>query len=367
MTLHQTLKAAPAKTNDLLARLAETSNTAVKSREKLLADLSTELQLYIDLESRHLVPVLRKHDETKALAADAVGGAKALRAKLAELEAAPKDGDAFLEKLGDLRQSFEQHLRDERKELLPAIAKVLETEEADRLAAGIEAGIADAENAKRDEAKQARAARDAEKREREAADAAAEQRKRDEAKQAREAAKQAREAEEAEAEAERAVVRAQKAAARAAREAVDEAANVVQLEAATAQDAGRQVAQTVAGRIERATTSVGGALDTYRSAAQSTAEDLRAVTAASSLSARGLAEIGSAWSDWLSKAARTNAEATQRLLRCRTLQQVAEAQSEFGSSVMRNWMEANALMLQAAQQSARKALKPLDGRLDPGA
>lgn len=338
MTLQQTLKAAPARTTELLAKLADTTNGAVKTREKLLAELRDELQRYIDLENQHLLPVLRKHDETKGLVADATAGAKALRARLAELEAAPKDGDAFIEKLAELRKGFQQHLRDERNELLPAITKALDAEEANTLAAGIEAGMAAADDAKREEAKEAR-----------------------------DAARQAREAADARAEAERTAARAQKAAAQSAKAAVDQAASAVQREAAAAQDAGRQIAQTVTSRVEQAATSVSGALGTYRNSAQEAAEDLRAIASASSVSTRGLGEIGSAWNDWLNKAARTNAETARRLLQCRTLQQVAEAQRDYGSSVMRNWMEANARVLQAAQQTARQALKPLGGRLDPNA
>ena len=231
MTLHQTLKLAPARTNELLARLADTSNNAVKTREKLLPELSTELQLYIELESQHLVPVLRKHEATKGLVADLAGGTKALRARLAELEAAPKDGDAFLEKLTELRQVFQKHLRDERSELLPAVSKALEAEEAQTLAASIEATIAEAGNAKREEAKEAR-----------------------------DAGRQAREAADAEAKAERTAARAQKAAEQNVREVIDRVANIGQLEAAAAQDAGHQITQAMTGGVEQATTSVSGLL-----------------------------------------------------------------------------------------------------------
>lgn len=336
MTLHQTLRAAPAKTNDLLAQLADTSNAAVKTREKLLAELRVELQSYTDLESEHLIPVLRKHEETKGLVAEAIKGTKALRSKLAELEAAPKDGDGFLEKLGELRAGFQQHLRDERKELLPVIAKVLEAEEASTVAANIEAGIAEAEAAKRAEGKASR-----------------------------DAARQARDAAEAEAEAERAAVRVQKAAERSARAAVDRAAKIVEVEAASSEETVRQIAGTLTAGVAQAATSTKEALGTYRESAQAVTEDLRAVTASSSVSARGLAEAGSAWSEWLSEAARINAEATRRLLGCRTLQQLAEAQRDYGSSVMRNWMATSARVLNVSQQAARQAAKPLDGRLNP--
>lgn len=65
MTLRQTIHAAPAKANDLIAKLSATSNQAIKAREGLFADLSTELTLYVDLEEQHLIPLLLLAPELK--------------------------------------------------------------------------------------------------------------------------------------------------------------------------------------------------------------------------------------------------------------------------------------------------------------
>ena len=338
MTLRQTIQAAPAKSNELLTKLADTSNQAVKTREKLLADLGDELRLYVDLEDKHLFPVLRKHDATKGLVSEAGKANRVLLKVLGELEQTPKDSDAFLEKLGDLRQAFRQNLRDERQELLPAVLKALDAEEANELAATLEAGAVDAENAKREEAREAR-----------------------------DAAKRTREAEQARAEAEQAAVRAQRTVAATARRATDQAADIVRLEAAAVEQTGRQAVQAAVDAAGTATAAVSGAISVYRESTQARVEDLRAVTAASSTSARGLAEVGSALTDWLGKTVRTNTEATQRLLQCRNLQQLAEVQLQFGATMMRNWMEANARVLEVAQQSSKQALKPLSARLQPEA
>jgi hypothetical protein len=63
----------PANANELFARLVDTSATAVKSRERLFAELKTELEFLARLEEQHLFPVLRKHRETKKLAEKSAG------------------------------------------------------------------------------------------------------------------------------------------------------------------------------------------------------------------------------------------------------------------------------------------------------
>ena len=123
MTLRQTLHAAPAKTTVLFEKLRGTSNQALKTRENIFAELKEQLTLYLDQEEQHLFPLLRKHPETKALANDAAKAGKEMRARLMTLDGAAKDNDEFTSGVGELQALLQRHIRDERKELLPAISK----------------------------------------------------------------------------------------------------------------------------------------------------------------------------------------------------------------------------------------------------
>ena len=171
-TIRQLIQTSPAKANELFAKLAETSPNAVKTRERLFADLKEELELQMRLEEQHLFPVLRKRKETKDLVPDALNDNKETRKALAELERTPKDSEEFARKLAELRKAFQQHVRDERKEFLPAVLKALDDEEAGAIVEKIEGAKADVEEAKRAEAEEARAAA---REEREAAEAVARQ------------------------------------------------------------------------------------------------------------------------------------------------------------------------------------------------
>src|SRR4051794_27854489 len=104
MTLRMMVLAGPAKGNPLVARLSETSDGPVQTREKLFAELKAELELHTSLEEEHLFPILRRNTETKALVADAIKDNKELRAKLAELDGLPKNDDAFPERLKELQK-----------------------------------------------------------------------------------------------------------------------------------------------------------------------------------------------------------------------------------------------------------------------
>jgi hypothetical protein len=205
MTLRSLMQAGPAKANELFAKLSETSDGAVKTRERLFAELQAELEFHTSLEEQHLFPVLRRSPETKDLVADAIRDNKELRAKVAELDGMAKNDAIFSERLSELQKVFRQHARDDRKELLPAVQRALSEEQVQGVTDKMEAGIAEAEQAKQDEAEERRAkarqereeaeflARQAELREQQDAkaereQAAAEQRVRAQARQVADAA-----------------------------------------------------------------------------------------------------------------------------------------------------------------------------------
>src|SRR6187401_1617868 len=105
MNLRTLMQVGPTKANELFTRLAETSDGAVKTREKLFAELKAELELHTSLEEQHLFPILRRNAETKALVAGAVRDNKELRATLAELDGLPKNDPAFSERLAELQKA----------------------------------------------------------------------------------------------------------------------------------------------------------------------------------------------------------------------------------------------------------------------
>ena len=435
MTLQQTVQTAHGKTSDLITKLSETSNQAVKTREGLFALLGDELTRYIEIEEQHFLPLLRKHDDTKSLVPNALQGNRDLRTSLQKLTAMPKDTDAFLEELDVLNKSFQQHIRNERKELLPAVLKALSSEEATDLVVNIDSVVADADKARLDEKREAvakakrdeekaeadakakqeaaKAERDAEKAKeaaianREAAKAEREAEKAKEAAMAkREAAKAERDAEKAKeaamakreaAKAERgaekaeeaakekreaakakrefdraeqtamtkrAVANEQKAAERTTRQAAEKAAETTARGAATVKDSARQTIADIAKRTQQVATDSQEAIAIYNQTSRTIREDLQAVGASSTVSAGAATEIYSVWMDYVSSAARINATASQQLLRCKSIRDVAELQRGFATSALSSMMERNAKVFEIARRTSTKAMGTLGARLD---
>ena len=367
MTFRQLILNSPAKANELFAKLAETTDGAVKTREKLFSELKEELELLARLEEEHLFPVLRKHKQTKGLVSDAVNDNKQTKALLAEIDGMPKDGEEFRNKVAELRRVFQQHVRDEKKELLPAVRQALSDEETQAIVERIEAEKAGIEEAKREEAEKRRAAARREREEEERRQAEAEAAEREEARQRRAEARREREEEErrqAEAEAaERQARAASEALARSAETAAQGGLNVVraggaaaQAGAAAATQGSQQVIDLMSRAAQRTAASAAEAARRYRDATLPVVNNFERLAKLPGVAADAVGEANRAWIDWMGRAAQTGARASQDLVRCTTPLQVAEVQGRFVNEALRAWFEVGTRMLQISARVSGNAL-----------
>ncbi|HYC05630.1 MAG TPA: hemerythrin domain-containing protein [Azospirillaceae bacterium] len=319
MNIQQAMRVGPARVNELFAKLAETGDGAVKTRETLFADLKGELAQIAELEERHLLPLLARHKETKDLVQGARDGNKALAAQLKALEAAPKNDGAFLQGIAELRRGFQQHVRDGRSELLPAVQKVLSEDEAREAGEKMEAALQQAEQAKRDEADAARGAARAE----------------------RERARQA--------------------------EAVQTAATELQEETArTARDTSRKVVELASEGVRRGAETFQEGASRYMAGAQDAAGAIQTVTAFTTATGRAMAEVQAAWGDRVSKTLSEAAAASRRLVGCTDPAQIAQVQRDFLETTMRGWVDCNERVLQASRRAADELLPVLQNRSESG-
>ncbi|WP_114945577.1 phasin family protein [Microvirga calopogonii] len=153
--MRKIIQTPPDKARDLFEKLLATSDNAVKSRERLFAELQEELRLLATLQEQHLLPVLRRHGMDD-LVRQALDDNEETNALLTELETMPKNTGEFLSKVAELRRVFQQHIRDDRKELLPAVLKVLSDDEVEAVAEKVEDEMAAIDETKRFEARRAR-------------------------------------------------------------------------------------------------------------------------------------------------------------------------------------------------------------------
>src|SRR5918993_5025332 len=141
----------PDKANDLFDKILATSDTATKTRERLFADLKDELELLANLQEQHLFPILQRHGMEELLSAS-ISDNEETASLLGELERMQKSSGEFLGKVSELRRAFQRHIRDDRKQLLPAVLEVLSDEEAQAVADQVEDELASLSDAKQIEA-----------------------------------------------------------------------------------------------------------------------------------------------------------------------------------------------------------------------
>jgi hypothetical protein len=388
MTITQLIQNSPSKANELFGKLADTSDGAVKTREKLFSELKDELETLASLEEKHLFPVLRKHQETKDLVVDAINDNKEVRRLLTDLEKIPKTDPEFAPKLGELRKIFQQHVRDEKKELLPAVRKALSAEETQTVIERIEAGRAEAESDKKDEVKESKT--EERKTEAKSGNGAAEKpqpaeekskasqatqvrqydegksreavasRKADEAADNAAPAKRMLEAgadeaskiPEAAAEVSREVADAGAKAAQRSLRVVEASADIARSASDATAQSTRQVAEMGTHQAERAVSTMA---ETTRAASQSVEPLIRGFTAFSEIPGTSLTlaqDVGQVWSDLVKKNLETSARASQEMFRMTSPQQVVQVQSRFAAEFLQTWMDAGSRMMEISLRAS---------------
>jgi iron-sulfur cluster repair protein YtfE (RIC family) len=138
MDLYQLLKQDHQKAKRLFEQLSDTSDRAVKSRERLFAQLKQELELHTEVEEQHFYPALREQEETKDLIEEALEEHNEVNELLQELDGPDKDDESWLEQLSELQENVEHHVEEEETQLFPRAQKVLKKVQADEIAAAIE-------------------------------------------------------------------------------------------------------------------------------------------------------------------------------------------------------------------------------------
>jgi hypothetical protein len=303
----------PDKANELFEKLLATSDTAVKTRERLFVDLKEELELLASLQEEHLFPVLRRHGMGDLLQ-EASNDNDQTSALLAELEALPKNSAAFLGKVAELRRIFQQHIRDDRKELLPAVLKVLSDEEANAIAETVEDEMASIDEMKRADTRRAREQSEAVQRVTEDV-----------------------------ADTLRASVEGAQTIAQAMQEAVESSFGAFSELTRRASGQGLQIF----GRPEGDTLGL----------SEEAANNLRAAAQSSTALARGFQDVSREVADRSQKRLQRNLDGLQALARCRSMTDVVEVQSSLLRDNLEQTMENSRRIAELTIQMADEAVR----------
>lgn len=139
MDLYKLLKDDHKKVKSLFSELEETTERALKTREHLFVNLKMELTLHAEAEEKFLYPRVEEPKATHELTLEAYEEHKVVKTLLAELDADAKNTEEWAAKLKVLKENVEHHVKEEEGELFPKARKILTDEEAEEIAADIEA------------------------------------------------------------------------------------------------------------------------------------------------------------------------------------------------------------------------------------
>lgn len=123
-----------------------------------------------------------------------------------------------------------------------------------------------------------------------------------------------------------------------------------------------RIADAGNGRSHRALGAAARALDIYREVGDSTAENVQALFNAYMTLGRGAQQIQHAYVELLGRALDRAAHKPQDLLRCKTLEEVAEVQRDLYLGAVSQALESSTTLLQLAAQTAQQAMRPLQAR-----
>jgi len=319
-TIRKFSQTPPDKANELFEKLLATSDTAVKTRERLFSELKGELELLATLQEQHLFPVLRKHSK-QDLVDEAVNDNQETSALLAELEHMAKNSSEFLGKVAELRRVFQRHIRDDKKELLPAVLEILSDEEAEAVAEKVEDEMANIDETRRAEARRSR-----------------------------EQVETVQKVAEDMADTVRAATEGAQAVARTMQEAMESSFGAV---------------------TELARRSTGQALDTFRNpdgdtqnVAEQASQNLRAVAQSSAALARGIQDVTRECLELSQKRWQTNLEGLNQLARCRSLTEFVSLQSSLIrdnlEQTLNNSRRLAELTVQVADEATRTVTVPIE-------
>jgi len=231
---------------------------------------------------------------------------------LTDLERMPKNTGEFLSKVAELRRVFQQHIRDDRKELLPAVLKVLSDDEAEAVAEKVEDEMAAIDETKRFEARR---------------------------------------------------VRDQVGTVQSVTEDLAETVKTGTENAQSIAQAMQQAIQTSFGLFsELARRSTGQAMQIYarpngeaRAFSEQTSGNLKTVVQANTYLAKGMQDVSREWFELCQKRLQTNIDGFNALARCRTMNDFVAVQGSLIRDNLAQTMENSRRMAELTMQLADEA------------
>jgi len=155
------------------------------------------------------------------------------------------------------------------------------------------------------------------------------------------------------------VVKTADAAAEMGQRAAEQGRDVMMLGVRTAVEMNGRLAEAGYGRSHRVLGAAAHALQVWHEAGENTADNVQALFSTYLTVGRGLQQMQQAWLDMLDHAMDRATQRPRDLLRCKSLEELAEVQRDLYLDAVSRAVESSSTLLQLAARTAQQAVRPL--------
>ena len=128
--IYDEIKADHDEAREMMAKLADTTERAVKTRERLFEEFKIDMWAHHKVEEAVFYAVLKERRGTKGEAFEAINEHHVANGLLEELDSFPVDSVEWGTKFGVLKEFIEHHMEEEEEETFVEARDVLSDDEA---------------------------------------------------------------------------------------------------------------------------------------------------------------------------------------------------------------------------------------------
>lgn len=133
MDVFRLLKQDHKEVQQLFKKIEDSSDTAIKTREKTYKELMRELTVHARVEERIVYPRLRQLDKLEETVREGIEEHHVAEQLMEEIARMPADDEQWMPKVTVLKEMVEHHVDEEEKTLFPKAAKSLDKSEMEEL------------------------------------------------------------------------------------------------------------------------------------------------------------------------------------------------------------------------------------------
>jgi hemerythrin superfamily protein len=133
MDVFKLLKQDHKEVQQLFKKIEDSSDGAIKTREKTYKELAKELAVHASLEERLVYPRLREIEALEDTVKEGIEEHHVAEQLMEEIAKMSASDEQWMAKVTVLKEMIEHHVEEEEKELFPKAMKALEKDEIEEL------------------------------------------------------------------------------------------------------------------------------------------------------------------------------------------------------------------------------------------